>query len=99
MRYKGQPKTLPWIERDRDETKRYPENLEKYKTVPTTEAAVQGPKKTTCYPHSSMLNRSSSSAVIGLLKGLNGPIPFVNPRELGTRLLVGPVGIRGVADE
>ena len=38
--------------------------------------------------HSSMLNKSSTSAVAGLLRGLNKPVPFANPRELGIRLLV-----------
>lgn len=47
---------------------------------------IQGPDKPD--PHSSILNKSSTSAVAGLLRGLNKPAPFANPRELGIRLLV-----------
>ena len=48
----------------------------------------------------SILNKSSSSAMTGRLRGLNKPVPFVNPRELGIRLLAewGPAEIR-VVDE
>jgi hypothetical protein len=74
VRYKGQQKTLPW--REGDETKQY----QKYR-----DSRSKFPR----HPHSSMLNNSSSSVTIGLLRGLNKPGPFENPRELGTRLVVG----------
>ena len=81
-------------------------------TVPRKNRKYKGPRhkdvtirysgfRQTGRPHSSILNKSSTSAVAGLLRGLNKPVPFANPRELGIRLLVeyGPLEIRDAADE
>lgn len=61
----------------------------KYKGPHHNDVTIQysGPRQTG-HPHSSILNKSSTSAVAGLLRGLNKPVPFANPRELGIRLPV-----------